>query len=273
VSGFFCTPSVPERVSRVSSAIVQRYLGHFLAEATSTNAGNRNSALEIISFTIRLGLAHPVQCLPTIVALETSTDSATSKKAIALHASLHTKHSVLVSGRFLECAAAAFSYNQGTSSPTSDPRGFNLSDGTALLSPWYSLLKEKRPIRIEFVKALAKAMAVDAGHRCAASQVALARFIGDNLACFDYKTQEEIFIVLKQLDRILGDSGMQTMQMIGEHLDRDAMELDNDTQKTSQCCFATIILLKRLQASKTSRWNLWSSHPSSWSCAWSFAIT
>jgi cohesin loading factor subunit SCC2 len=250
---------------RVSSAIVQRYLSHILVEATSTHAINRNAALEIISFTVRLGLAHPVQCLPTIVALEASADPAISKKAITLHASLHNKHAGLVSSKFLECATAAFQYCQDVAASRSDPRGYNQEDASALLSPWYSLLKEKRPIRLEFVKTLAKSLAVDASRACSAKDVAVARFIVDNLACLDFKTQEEIFIVLKQIDRILGDSGMQTMQMIGEHINKDAMELDQDHAKTGRrprCVgFSSLPIERKL--SKTSRSNRSSLLPSS----------
>lgn len=45
----------------VSSAIVQRYLPHVLAAALSVKAQARNAALEVISFTIKQGLAHPIQ--------------------------------------------------------------------------------------------------------------------------------------------------------------------------------------------------------------------
>ena len=49
---------------RVSSAIVQRYLDHVLEAALSQNAQIQAIAIDVLSFTIKQGLAHPLQvCL------------------------------------------------------------------------------------------------------------------------------------------------------------------------------------------------------------------
>lgn len=45
----------------VSSAIVQRYIEHILTAALSTNTQIQASAVDILSFTVKQGLAHPVQ--------------------------------------------------------------------------------------------------------------------------------------------------------------------------------------------------------------------
>ena len=48
---------------RVSSAIVQRYLQHILSAALSQNRQMQAPAVEILSFTIKQGLAHPLQVM------------------------------------------------------------------------------------------------------------------------------------------------------------------------------------------------------------------
>lgn len=45
----------------VSSAVVQRYLTHILDAALSRNPQVQVVAVEILSFTVKQGLAHPLQ--------------------------------------------------------------------------------------------------------------------------------------------------------------------------------------------------------------------
>jgi hypothetical protein len=48
----------------VSSAIVQRYLGHILDAALSQSPQIQATAIDVLSFTVKQGLAHPLQvCL------------------------------------------------------------------------------------------------------------------------------------------------------------------------------------------------------------------
>lgn len=46
---------------RVSSAVVQRYMSFILDSALSQHAQNQAIATDILSFTIKQGLAHPLQ--------------------------------------------------------------------------------------------------------------------------------------------------------------------------------------------------------------------
>ena len=47
--------------SGVASAVVQRYMNHILDAALSRNAVIQGSAIDILTFTIKQGLAHPLQ--------------------------------------------------------------------------------------------------------------------------------------------------------------------------------------------------------------------
>lgn len=47
--------------TRISSAIVQRYIDHILSAATSANNHIQSPAVDIISYTVKQGLAHPLQ--------------------------------------------------------------------------------------------------------------------------------------------------------------------------------------------------------------------
>jgi cohesin loading factor subunit SCC2 len=117
----------------VSSAIVQRYLSQILDAALSQSPQIQATAIDVLSFTIKQGLAHPLQvCLtvnalpvhqlriyqsfPVIVALETSPMPNLSNRASALHAILHGKHASLLNTRYTTSARAAFDYQRKVSS-------------------------------------------------------------------------------------------------------------------------------------------------------------
>ena len=54
----------------VSSAIVQRYLSQILDAALSQSPQIQATAIDVLSFTIKQGLAHPLQVSPLINAFE-----------------------------------------------------------------------------------------------------------------------------------------------------------------------------------------------------------
>lgn len=109
---------------RVSAAVVQRYLS-YIVEAALTPAGSQlllRPALEAIGFTVKQGLAHPMQCLPVLVALESGPDQSVVRKAFSLHSNLHNKHSALINTRISESIEAAFTY-QSRLTPVEQMRG------------------------------------------------------------------------------------------------------------------------------------------------------
>lgn len=111
----------------VSSAVVQRYLPQILEAALSSQMRIQAVAVDILGFTVKQGLAHPLQvrqlffypllcltfglqCMPVIVALETSASAQLSARAHALHSILNSKHASLVNSRYMECARTSFDY-------------------------------------------------------------------------------------------------------------------------------------------------------------------
>lgn len=112
----FATSS-PHTLRSVSSAIIQRYLPNVIDAALSSTSQSSLTglALEAISFTVKQGLAHPMQCLPALVALECSGIENVTKRAFALHSSLHTKYSALINTRIAESISTAFSFQRRTS--------------------------------------------------------------------------------------------------------------------------------------------------------------
>ncbi|KAI9448916.1 sister chromatid cohesion C-terminus-domain-containing protein [Russula earlei] len=201
--------------SGVSSAIVQRYMDPILEAALSQHPQTQGAAVDILSFTIKQGLAHPLQSFPVIVALETSPNTALSARASALHSVLHSKHASLLNSRYIISARASFSYQtrlaqgRGGSSAVAGVRG-----GTALLHRWFALVREKRGPKLEFLKALVRSFDVSTSLAAVQDDVDFARYMAENFAAFDYKTQEEVLLVVKSLTNVLSTAGMQCVEAL-----------------------------------------------------------
>ena len=109
-----------------------------------------------------------VQCMPILVSLETSENEQVADRALDLHQTLHSKHSTLVNVRFLECAQASFEYQRSITAevsgqlPQTHPEmelkcTAGHRDGAALLSPWYSIISEKRSFKLDFIRQVCRA--------------------------------------------------------------------------------------------------------------------
>ncbi|KAG5653655.1 hypothetical protein H0H81_011615 [Sphagnurus paluster] len=199
--------------SGVSSAIVQRYLDHVLQAALSQNPQIQSTSVDILTFTIKQGLAHPLQSFPIIIALETSPIPSLSNRASALHSILHGKHASLLNTRYTTSARASFDYQKKVCS--GPIKGFRAQPvPIALLQRWYSLVREKRAPRQDFLKALVKVFQDTSTNNATQDDVDFTRYMAENFASFDYKTQEEVITVIKYLTTVLSTTGMQLLETV-----------------------------------------------------------
>ncbi|QRW20097.1 proline-rich protein Rad9 protein [Rhizoctonia solani] len=221
--------------SGVSSAIIQRYLTQVLSSALSPNRHIQAPAADILSFTVRQGLAHPLQCFPIIVALETSHDNSLSSRASSLHTLLHNKHASLLNSRYLESVGKSLEYQKQLHPGTW--KGYRLAPSpTALLHRWYSLVREKRQSKLDFLKSFLRVFDVDvAVLSCAQDQLDLVRYIAENMSAFDYKAQEEVLTVIRHLTHVLSVAGMHIVEILHqERRDKETvMEVDQPTETSA----------------------------------------
>jgi cohesin loading factor subunit SCC2 len=110
---------------------------------------------------------------------------------------------------------------------------------TALLHQWYSLVREKRAARQDFLKSTLKAFDIDAEFATKQDDVAFVRYMAENVSAFEYKTQEEVLTVLKHLIKVLSTTGTQLVEAVAPsnllaqlHDDDDAM----DTSLVGRVC-------------------------------------
>ncbi|KAG8691558.1 Sister chromatid cohesion protein 2 [Ceratobasidium sp. 423] len=218
--------------SGVSSAIIQRYLTQILSSALSPNRHIQAPAADILSFTIRQGLAHPLQCFPIIVALETSHDNSLSSRASSLHTLLHNKHASLLNSRYLESVGRSLEYQKQLYPGTW--KGYRLSPNpTALLHRWYSLVREKRQTKLDFLKSFLRVFDVDvAVLACPQDHLDLVRYIAENISAFDYKTQEEVLTVIRYLTHVLSVVGMHIVEILHQERRQKETAMEVDHQPT-----------------------------------------
>ncbi|CAD6587723.1 MAG: Sister chromatid cohesion protein 2 [Tremellales sp. Tagirdzhanova-0007] len=217
--------------SGISTAVVQRNIQFILNGATSQHFATQVAALDVLSFIVNQGLSHPLQCLPIIISMETCEDPAIADRALSLHYILHGKHSTLINVRFLDFAKGTYGYQKTITSEVSGHR-----NGTALLAGWYDVINEKRALRNEFVRALARAFHFELSGDCI-PDVGLVLYLADNLATLEYKLLEEVMIVIQQLGSVVSDctqfvSTLETMSVEGEATDL-VKDLDVSIHETS----------------------------------------
>ncbi|EIW81234.1 hypothetical protein CONPUDRAFT_165445 [Coniophora puteana RWD-64-598 SS2] len=199
--------------SGVSSAIVQRYIDYILEAVLSQNHQIQSVAVDILTFTVKQGLAHPLQSFPYIVALETSPSAQLCARANALHAVLHSKHMSLLNARYIVSARRSFDYQKKI--VTGVPHGYRSQpDPVALLQRWYSLVREKRNTRQDLLRALLKVFDISGSLKSSQDDVEFARYMAENFSALEYKTQEEVLTVIKSLTSVLSTTGMQIVEAL-----------------------------------------------------------
>lgn len=165
----------------VSSAVIQGNIDAILKGAASSYPPLQDAALDVLTFTVKQGLNHPLQvslpvplhvallscqCMPIVIALETSEEPIVAERALSLHEHLQTKHPSLISIRYLEFARASYDYQRTI---TSEPSGHR--HGTALLQGWYALISEKKAWKIEFLRSFVRVFDYDLGRTEVVSEV------------------------------------------------------------------------------------------------------
>ncbi|CAH7690333.1 sister chromatid cohesion C-terminus-domain-containing protein, partial [Phakopsora pachyrhizi] len=217
--------------SGVSSAIVQRYLRQITSLAQSVQPQIQKIALDIISYTVKQGLAHPLECVPVLVSLESSLDESFSKKAFGLHRLLHVQRANLVHSRFLLTMEQVYEYHSNPGAGKPPASGYVADPPRSVMGPWYQLLSEKRVWKIEFLKAIVKKFYIDPQNaNVDLRSVLFARYLAEGLLTLDFKTEEELLIIITSLNESIGQYAYQTLQLLEGDQKKSLLELLEDEE-------------------------------------------
>ncbi|MBW0481416.1 hypothetical protein O181_021131 [Austropuccinia psidii MF-1] len=225
--------------SGVASAIVQRYLGQITTLAQSIESHIQKTAVDIISFTIKQGLAHPLECVPVLVALEGSPDQDLAKRVFGLHMVLHVQRANLVHSRFIETMGKVYEYHAKAAGSKSIATGYLTNPTRSVMGAWYQLLNEKRTWRTDFLKTLIKSFSLDP-HSSNHSQKAISfhRYLAEGLITLDFKSEEEVMLVIESINENIGQSAYHTLHLLQDDplkalLGRNDHRIDGDDDQSS----------------------------------------
>ncbi|ORY01377.1 hypothetical protein K493DRAFT_405563 [Basidiobolus meristosporus CBS 931.73] len=202
----------------VSSSLMQCYLDKILDCMLSEQNTLRQLALDVVSQIIQQGLVHPLKCVPAIVALETSHEKNFREKAYKMHCHLNEKYPSFIHSRNVDAVRTAYDYQRQI---TKDKPilGYAIvkldTKPEALLNSMYTLVKEKRQRRHDFLKSLIKTFDFDL-ERTAESAVDLGfcKFVCENLSVLNYKTFEEVLYLIYTINQVLSVTGTNVMHQI-----------------------------------------------------------
>ncbi|KNC96023.1 uncharacterized protein SPPG_08618 [Spizellomyces punctatus DAOM BR117] len=221
----------------ISSSVMQTYLDRMLDCLLSSNLQLMRVAFEVTELILEQGLVHPLLCMPPIVALEANPVPEIRDRALRLHEYLAEKHASFIHAKNMDCVKQMYEYVSALTKATegeikigsSTVMGYfkieSVGDGgtitsyEAMLGRMYSLIQGIRPRRNEFlmnmVKLLDVPLTTEAGHMM---DIDYCRFVAENLALFEYKTQEEVLQVIYHAYRALSVGGETILRYV-ESLD------------------------------------------------------
>ncbi|KAF9156205.1 Sister chromatid cohesion protein 2 [Linnemannia schmuckeri] len=216
----------------IGSSIMQRYLDRILKCALVADESLQSAAIDVITQVTLQALVHPMLCMPAIAALETSNDSTVCSRVLRIHRDLHQKHASLIYAKSMECIRTAYTYQMSLRGSKADVHGYKLISETgqsvALICHMYNLVSDKRQPRNTLLSGLVKVLEVDLTSSNVEIDGNYARFIAENLAYLDYKTMEEVLLVIFHLNRIIAGSGMTLLHSLTEMSSRSRVSASDD---------------------------------------------
>ncbi|KAJ3017032.1 UNVERIFIED_CONTAM: Sister chromatid cohesion protein 2 [Siphonaria sp. JEL0065] len=219
----------------VSSAVMQMYLNYILEGLMSVDITLSTTAFDAICIIIEQGLAHPLLCVPYVIAMQTSVIPNVRDRAILVYDNLAEKHQTFIHSRTGECVRKAFEYQMNLARGGSEdgPAGtlvwasgytmeasVNEDDSVgadvplALLSNMYAKIQVKRPRRNDFLMTLVRSFDADVSVSQDKDIIPFGRFVAENLATLNYKSLDEVLNIIYHICQVLSVSGETVLKSI-----------------------------------------------------------
>ncbi|KAK4509350.1 uncharacterized protein ATC70_007701 [Mucor velutinosus] len=201
----------------VNGSLMQRYLRKILKCALAESEDLRYAAFEVVSAIIHQGLAHPVLCMPAIVAAETSPDLILRNKAFYLHKYAHDKYGNLLYSQMNEYLFTSYQYQKILYG--SQVQGYGKRGGDAkmdaVLGVTFSVMKDKKKARFDFFSALVKPFSFDLKTTTADEiDIDYLKYLAENAISLDLSTTEEVLHMVYTMDRILMTLGADLLSYV-----------------------------------------------------------
>ncbi|CAO3607925.1 unnamed protein product [Cunninghamella blakesleeana] len=235
----------------VNGSLIQRYLPSVLKCALGTTNQLRLTAFDVIETVINQGLAHPIMCMPAIVAAETSSQLVLRNKAYYLHTYIHDKFGSIIYSHISEYIMASFEYQKLMCG--SDIKGYGKrideSQDDALLGITYSVLKQKERSKIDFLIALTKPFAIDIKRLKQKKKnmevdsvlnstttttggvvdidLTYFTYLADNILTLPFSDSEEVLAILYSLNRTFITTGTDLLSFVQQLKDENILSIQS----------------------------------------------
>uniref|UniRef100_A0A915HGM1 Nipped-B protein n=1 Tax=Romanomermis culicivorax TaxID=13658 RepID=A0A915HGM1_ROMCU len=229
-------------LSGQGSSIIQHYLKDVLESYFHNVDQVRAGVCQIIVLTVQQGLVHPVQCIPSLMAMCTDSNVGIQNKAERALKEVDSKYSGFVQMKAVEGIKLSFKIQKVLveSKPPVKSTSVSLVRGLRVVSQEapqalnlciYSLLRSVRQQRRGFLRSLLQSF--DDASKCCFEELV---YIADNISAFPYQTIDEPLFVIHSIDLTVSVTGASLLQSFEEALlpskkqrdENDEIETESD---------------------------------------------
>ncbi|KAJ8331310.1 Sister chromatid cohesion protein 2 [Batrachochytrium dendrobatidis] len=208
----------------VASSVAQRFLGNIIDCLVCGDVQLQTLAFQTLALIVEQGFVHPILVVPAIAAIASSDYSVLASNALSMHQKLANKHASFIHSKNMSAVRCIYEFHALQSckdaeytrgyvyKPTSTETDVALH-AFARIGNLYALVQPVRIKRNEFLRAIVR---VFEGSKSDMSieHVRYQIFISENLAHLDFKTFDEVLLVIHCITRILSISGESTMDTV-----------------------------------------------------------
>ncbi|ODV76694.1 ARM repeat-containing protein [Suhomyces tanzawaensis NRRL Y-17324] len=204
----------------ICAGIVQRYIHRILKLCLEDSGHFSYLPIQFLQLVIKLGYANPKLCIPTIIALESTTNSVIGKIATDLHKELYDKHESLTGTSYVEGIKLAADYRKRVSQAYLEEIEF--------FESIYQIVRNSSLSRKKFVQSLCKVLVVSAQVEKKDDKVdllSLIPYVSKNIAFVKFAILEEVLTLISCLDKQIATTGVDLMDLVdSKHVDQQSGE-------------------------------------------------
>nr|KAJ3420612.1 Sister chromatid cohesion protein 2 [Polyrhizophydium stewartii] len=206
----------------IASSIVQRFLQPVIDCVLSGHAQLLSTGFQVLQLIVDQGLVHPILVVPALCAIASLDDAVLATRAASLHQRLAEKHASFIHSKNMEAVRCIYEFHgrqlyvggakpQSALVPGHVVVSLQTETGTAAhlesrIARVYALVRPTRNKRNEFLRGLVRLFEVDKKESRIES-LGFLLFVADCLVVLDYKTTDEVLLVLHCINRILSLAG------------------------------------------------------------------
>ena len=219
-----------------STLIAQYFLKDLLKVALATQNDSAFAAAEIITSINRQGLAHPKDSLPTIVALETSTNAAVADVALQGHRIMHQQHETALEPKYMQSVREAFRYQQEI---VANSLGYtNHPVNAKLKGLWEVIRTSVGKYQKKFLSMFIKEIYVSTSNMDLTSNppqtLQYSRFLTENLAFFEYTRLDELLYAISSMEKVVADNGSGLSHVITTEIFHVTVKIEPDAERPDE---------------------------------------